>query len=330
MKAVRFDGPGAVSLVDVSSRDLAPTEVALAIDRVGVCATDLHIFHGTFPTAVYPLTPGHEATGVVARVGDAITDLAPGTRVVLDPGMPCHRCRYCRRGRLNLCARRRAFGVTDDGAATAELVVPAANCFAVADSTPAAAAVLGEPLACVVHAFDLVAPPAGHSVLVYGAGTVGLMAALVARTLGAASISVVDLNSGRLEQARAVGADGASTDAAALSEQRFDLVVDATGAAPAIADGLTRVDRGGHFLQIGVARPDATVAVAPYELFAREMTIAGSMTTSRSFPRAVALLDAGAIAPDIFTAQPYSLDRYSEAMLAAERGDTAKVTIQPH
>jgi len=98
----------------------------------------------------------------------------------------------------------------------------------------------------------------------------------------------------------------------------------------AINDGLTRVDRGGHFLQIGVAKPDATVALSPYELFAREMSIAGSMTTSRSFPRAIALLDAGAIDPDIFTAAPFALDQYSQAMEAAERGDTAKVTVRPH
>jgi 2-desacetyl-2-hydroxyethyl bacteriochlorophyllide A dehydrogenase len=329
MKAVRFDGPGRISLGDLQQRDLGDNEVGVAIDRVGICATDLHIFHGTFPTATYPITPGHEATGVVARVGAAVEGLTVGTRVVLDPGIPCRRCPLCRRGRFNLCVNRRAFGVTENGAATAELVAPVEQFLPMAASTPADAAVLGEPLACVVHAFDLVPPPGGSSVLIFGAGTVGLLATILARQLNAAHVAVVDLNEGRLDRARAVGAHSATTSSAGLAFERFDLVIDATGAPPAIADGIARVERGGAFLQIGVAHPEALVDLSPYQIFARELTVAGSLTTRNSFPRAVAMLDAGVVDHTLFTGSPLSLDRYSEAIAAAEGGATPKVTVSP-
>lgn len=329
MKAVRFDRPGSISLADRPSRDLGDDDVAIAVDRVGICATDLHIHHGTFPTAAYPITPGHEATGIVTRIGSNVDGLATGTRVLLDPGIPCRRCRLCRRGRFNLCANRRAYGVTDDGAATEELVVPAEQVFAVAPTTPSGAAVLGEPLACVIHAFDLVDAPAGADVLVYGAGTVGLLATTVARRLGARHVEVVELNERRLERARTVGADVATATVSALEVERFDLVVDATGAAPAIADGIGRLERGGTFLQIGVAHPEAVVELSPYQLFARELKLAGSLTTRHSFPRAIAMLDAGIVDPDLYTADPLPLDRYLDAIAEAERGETSKVTVAP-
>ncbi|MFI8595571.1 alcohol dehydrogenase catalytic domain-containing protein [Microbacterium sp. NPDC078428] len=327
MKSVRFEAPGDIGVVDEHSRDPGEGEVAVRIDRIGICATDLHMMHGTFPTARYPVTPGHEATGVVAEIGAGVQSLTAGTRVILDPGLPCHDCRQCRRGTFNLCTRRRAFGVTEDGAATEQLVVPAQNLYAVSSEVPAGAAVLGEPLACVIHAFDLVPSPAAGSVLVYGAGTVGLLAAVVARRLGAADVSIIDLNTTRLDRAQEIGVDAAQTAADRLAEERFDIVVDATGAAPAISDGLGRVGRGGSFLQIGVARPDALVSISPYELFAREMRVAGSMTTRFSFPPAVAMLEEGAIPHHLITGTPFSLDQYAEALAAAERGDQPKVTV---
>lgn len=329
MKAVRFDAPGVISLTEHPRADLGPGDVAVAVDRVGICATDLHIFHGSFPTATYPITPGHEATGVVTRIGDRVSDLAAGTRVVIDPGIPCHRCALCRRGRFNLCENRRAYGITENGAATEELVVPATHLHPVAPSTPADAAVLAEPLACVVHAFDLIPSPAGSSVIVYGAGTVGLLAVILAQRLNARTVAVIDVNEARLESARAVGAHQTATSADAAGLDRVDLVIDATGAPAAIADGLGRLERGGTFLQIGVAHPEATVALTPYQMFARELTIAGSLTTRHSFPRAIAMLDAGAVNHTLFTSTPLALDQYAEAVAAAEGGTTPKVTVCP-
>ncbi len=328
MEAVIIDQPGSVRVAEVEPPAPAAGEVRLRVELVGICATDVHILHGSFPTAGYPITPGHEAVGVVESLGAGVAELAIGDRVVIDPGVPCGVCRLCRQGRLNLCEHRNAIGITLTGASAELVTVPAPNCHRVLPGTEPRAAVLTEPLACVVHAFDLVRDPAGADVLVYGGGTIGLLAAFVARSLGAASVSVIELDAARAPKAARAGFSSAAS-ADALPQQDWGLVVDATGAVPAIRDGVTRLQRGGTLLQIGVARPEAILELHPYEVFQKELTITGSLTTRYSFPRALDLLARGAVDADVILGEPFPLTQYAEAIDSAGRGETLKVTIAP-
>jgi 2-desacetyl-2-hydroxyethyl bacteriochlorophyllide A dehydrogenase len=328
MRAVIIDAPSEVRVAEVEPRTPAPGEVRIQVSLVGICATDVHILHGTFPTASYPITPGHEVTGRVVEVADDVRSVAVGDTVVVDPGLPDMTCRLCREGRFNLCENRNAIGITLTGGAAEFVTVPAMNCHLVLEGTPAGSEILAEPLACVVHAFDLVRSAEGEDVLIYGAGTIGLLAAIVARSRGAKSVSVVELDVDRGAKAEAVGAF-AATDASSFGRDDWGLVVDATGAAPAIMDGLSRLRRGGSLLQIGVARPDATIDVKPYQLFQRELTMVGSLTTRNSFPRSLALLASGAVDHHLITGEPFGLDEYPEAIASAGRGQTLKVTVAP-
>lgn len=328
MRAVSIDAPGSLRVVESARPEPGEGEVLIAVELVGICATDVHILHGSFPSASYPITPGHEVTGRVAAVGAGVETLAVGDAVVVDPGLPCGACRSCRTGRPNLCEHRQAIGITRSGGAAESVIVPAGNCHRVLPGTPEGAAVLAEPLACVVHAFDLVRPVQGQDVLIYGAGTIGLLAGIVAGSLGAASVSFVELDGDRAARAERIHAAFAGS-ADDLDGSEWDLVVDATGAGPAIADGLTRLRRGGTLLQIGVARPDTTVALSPFQLFQRELSVVGSMTTRYSFPRALSLLAGGTVDHTLLTGEPYSLADYATAIDAAGRGRTLKVTVDP-
>jgi len=327
VRAVVIEAPGRVAVTDVDPAAPGRGEVAVAVERVGICATDVHILHGGFPTATYPLTPGHEVAGRISKLGSDVEGLAVGDPVVIDPGLPCLRCRLCREGRLNLCEHRQAIGVTRTGGAAESVIVPAGNCHRVLAGTPDGAAVLAEPLACVVHALDLVRSPQGQDVLIYGAGAIGVLAAMVARAWGAASVSFVELADGRRQRAGTLGRSAASADG--LGGADWGLVIDATGAVPAIRDGLGRLRRGGTFLQIGVAAPDAVVEVRPYDLFQRELTMVGSLTTRYSFPRALSLLREGAIDASLLLDAPLALDRYAEAIDSSGHSETLKVTVAP-
>ncbi len=328
MKAVSIDQPSSVRVIEAAPRDPAPHEVRIKVSLVGICATDAHILHGGFPTAKYPVRPGHEVTGLVDAIGEEVTGLRIGDRVVLDPGVPCRVCRLCREGRFNLCEDRNAVGITLEGGAADSLTVPAENCYRIASEVPPEAAVLTEPLACVVHAFDLVRPPAGVDVLIFGAGAIGMLAGFVARALSAASVSLIDLDPIRVERAKSAGFEAASS-ADELPHQDWGLAVDATGAIPAMRDALTRLRRGGTLLQIGVARPDATLEIKPYEIFARELTIVGSLTTRYSFPRAIALLERGAVDASLIVGMPFPVSDYAKAIYSAGQGATLKVTVAP-
>ncbi|WP_162606290.1 alcohol dehydrogenase catalytic domain-containing protein [Jiangella asiatica] len=321
--------PGSVRVGPADDPRPGPGEVTVEVALTGICGTDLHILDGEFATARFPVTPGHEVTGSVVEAGPGVTGPRPGDRVVVDPGVPCRACAWCREGRLNLCANRLAIGVSLPGGAAELVAVPAINCHVVDPAVDDRTAVLTEPLACVLHAFDLAPSPAAAEVLVYGAGTVGLLTAQMARRLGADRVTVVDPNESRLPGARKAGADEALPDARESAVDAWPLVLDASGAGPAIGDGLRRLRRGGTFVQIGVAAPTTEVPLSPYEVFAGELTIRGSMTTRDTFARAVRTLVAGAVDTSMIVGTAVPLSRYAEALDLARSGESLKVVVEP-
>jgi len=328
MRAVRVEGPGVVRVVQVPEPVPGVGEVVVGVDLVGVCGTDVHLVDGHFPTARFPVVPGHEVTGTVVALGPEV-DLRVGQSVVVDPGMPCGTCVLCRRGRLNLCERRNAVGITVDGGAAEQVLVPAANCHVVPEGVPASAAVLTEPLACVLHALEQVPVPVGRRVLVYGAGPIGLLALQVLRHLAVDCVDVVDLNPDRLAVAQGLGADSAVVPGQVPDRRDWDLVVDATGAPAAITDGLSRLQRGGVFLQVGVAPEEETVPVSPYQVFSRELTIVGSLTTRHTFPGALRLLAGGIIDTGTIVEAPVPLTRYDEVVAQVRGGGALKAVVNP-
>src|SRR3954447_14525243 len=172
MRAVVYDRPGHFEVLQVPVPEPGPGEVRLQVLAAGVCGTDLHLHAGEFGPS-YPLIPGHELVGeVIAAVPGPGAELL-GHRVVVDNTAACGRCVECRRARPAFCRRLVAQGVNAPGG-FAEFVAAAADrCFVVNDLEPDTA-VFAEPTACVVHGLDVLRPPAGADVLVFGAGPTGL------------------------------------------------------------------------------------------------------------------------------------------------------------
>jgi len=298
----------------------------------GICGTDLHILKGEFAPTL-PIVPGHELAGTVVAIGPGVNDdlgLAEGQHVAVDPSLYCHECHFCRAGHENLCERWGAIGVTVAGGAAEYVAVPAANCVRLPSHIAPADATLIEPLACAVRGYDLVTSRFGSRVLIYGAGTMGLMMAQLAVRGGAAGVDVVDVNPERLVAARKLGTSNAVTDAASLERPfGWDLVVDATGNVAAIQDGLGRVAPGGTFLQFGVADYDAQVTISPYRIYNKEITIVGSMAILRSYERAADLFAAGLLDPGMLITDRYPLEKYADAIAAFQQGAGLKTQVIP-
>jgi 2-desacetyl-2-hydroxyethyl bacteriochlorophyllide A dehydrogenase len=325
MRAVVMSAPGEVAVTTLADPVPEPGQVVVEVAAVGLCGTDLHVLAGEH--GVLPVVPGHEVSGTVVARGEGARGLQVGDRVAVDPNLPCNACRQCRRGRSNLCPQLGALGVTTAGGAAELMAAPAASCVVLPEHLDLLAATLVEPLSCAVHAYDVLRAELGSRVLLYGAGTMGLMMLSLAQRTGAASVDVVDLNADRLARAERVGCTSATTHAP--EGQHWDVVVDCTGSTQAVQDGLARLAPGGTFLQLGVTSPDARVELSPYDVFRREITVKGSMAVLHSFQRAVDLLAAGVVDPGLLITAQRPLQEYGEALAAFGRGEGLKTQVLP-
>jgi 2-desacetyl-2-hydroxyethyl bacteriochlorophyllide A dehydrogenase len=298
-----------------------------------MCGTDVHIAEGEFPPTPYPIVPGHEFAGEVVSIGDDVDDIAVGMQVAVDPSLFCGHCDYCRVQRGNLCRNWNAIGDTVDGAFAELVKAPARNAYELPKGTSARAGALVEPLACAVHGVRRLEPGTGDSVLITGAGTMGLLLLQLLGQGGAANVTVVDRNERRLELARSLGAAAVETDVgAAAGEHRdgFDCVVDATGVPAVVQQGLDAVRRGGKLMIFGVAPEAARVEVSPFRIYNDEITLIGSMAVLYTFVQAIELLRAGNVQTEPLLTHTFALDEFEDALATMRAGDGLKIQVLPN
>lgn len=329
MRAVVMEEPGKPVVTTMDDPAPGSGEVVIAVESCGICGTDLHIYDGDFAPTPYPIVPGHEFAGEVVALGVDVDDVSEGAFVAIDPSLFCGACVQCRRGRGNLCERWGAVGVTAPGAFAEFVRVPRANVYPLPDGVPRRWGALVEPVSCCVHALDRLPLRAGDTVLLYGAGTMGLLLGQLLRRADVAALQVVDINPARLPLAQRLCADAAATSADEFDEDGWDVVIDATGAVPAIHDGLARVRRGGTFLVFGVAPEDATTPFSPFTVYNSEISIIGSMAVLHSYGRAVDLVAAGAIDGDALLSEPLPLEDFPRGLERVRAGEGLKTSIAP-
>jgi 2-desacetyl-2-hydroxyethyl bacteriochlorophyllide A dehydrogenase len=343
MRAAVIKSVGEIGIENVDDPTPGPREVVVRVEAVGLCGTDLHILQGEFAPSL-PLIPGHEFAGVVVALGTEVDTVAEGDRVAVDPSLYCFECHYCRLGKNNLCLHWGGIGVTTSGGAAEFVAVPAANCVRLPESVSTGDATLIEPLSCAVRGYDVLASQLGAHVLIYGAGTMGLMMLELAKRVGAVSVDLVDVNAERLKVAAKLGCSRIATSADELELTGggtpanwgvaggggWELVVDATGNANAIQDGLGRVGPGGTFLQFGVADYAARATIDPYRIYNKEITITGSMAVLHSYERAADLFASGVLDPKVFITDRYPLAQYSDAIEAFKGGAGLKTQVLPN
>jgi 2-desacetyl-2-hydroxyethyl bacteriochlorophyllide A dehydrogenase len=289
MRAVRARAPGEIHLEEVARPDPGPEDVVVRVRACGICGTDLHWYHGTFP--VPGVCPGHEIAGEVAAAGARVRTLREGDAVALEGIVGCAECAACRSGAYHLCRRLGIVGMTIPGGFADYVCLPARHCFPTPHGVPAPIAALSEPLAVAVHGVRLASLDLGARVLVLGAGTIGLMAVVAARAGGAGEVVVTARRSQQREAARRLGADrvfgdteGAALDAFAR-EFPIDVVIETVGGtADTLAVAIGACRPGGTICVLGVFT--GTMPLAPTMLVAKELTVKGSMVYNRRDGRA--------------------------------------------
>jgi threonine dehydrogenase-like Zn-dependent dehydrogenase len=262
-------------------------EVRVRVSACGVCGTDLHFFRSGLLRA--GLTPGHEIAGTVDRSGPGVAGFAAGQPVVIEPLRACGECASCREGRDSICPELRLFGIHENGGMAEYLVVPAHRLFRVSQGLDPRIAALAEPVAVVLHGLRRARFAAGQRVLVLGAGTVGLLGVLAARSLGARDVWLAARHAHQAELGRAFGATRLLTEAEAtpqaLASQAksagADLVLETVGGtADTLRAAGAALAPGGTVGVLGVFL--GSVNLDPYPLLLKEATLAWSNCYARS------------------------------------------------
>ncbi|PCK88076.1 zinc-binding dehydrogenase [Rhizobium sophoriradicis] len=303
MEAICYTEKGIAVTKALPLPELRPGHALVRVRAAGLCHTDIDVLHGRYGEGRFPLVPCHEYAGVIEAVAGDVSSLAVGARVVVDPNLPCGTCRACRKGLTNLCRDLKAYGVTEDGGFAEYSLVRTDHLHEIGNLDFNLAA-LAEPLACVLNGLGSAGLRAGtagtETALVFGAGPIGLLLALSLKAEGVSSVTVADINEGRLAFAERLGLETAVSGSEALAGRRrsFDFVADATGVARVVEGMIGFATDGGTVLVFGVCSPDQRISIAPFEIFRRQIRFAGSHSLNRNIPQALDLLrrDTGAMA----------------------------------
>lgn len=310
-------------------------EVLVRVTAVGTCGSDTHYYeHGRVGDFVVraPLVLGHEAAGVVVECGSAVTRHGPGSRVSLEPGVPCARCAQCRAGRYNLCPDVRFFATPPvDGAFCEYVTMHEDFAHAVPEELTDEAAALVEPLSVGVWACRKARVAPGSRVLVTGAGPIGLVSAQVARAFGATEVVVSDVSPRRLELAAELAAtttlDVRRTPVAEAGYEP-DVLLECSGRPAAAAEAIRVVSPAGRVVLVGMGGDEMPLPLA--HLQTREIELTGTFRYANTWPTALSLAASGAVDLDRLVTHRFGLDGVADALTVSGRDDTAvKAVVRP-
>ena len=345
MKAIRLHGPADLRLEQLPRpADPGPGQILLRSKAVGICGSDLHTYQDgrIGSTALQgPLVLGHEFAGVVDAVDEKVIDgngspLQIGTPVAVDPAQPCGHCELCERGHPNLCNNIRFLGLyPDDGALQEHLLVPASTCFPIPAGTDFGVGTLLETLGVALHAVDLANIRVGDSCAILGAGPIGLCILQIVKLAGANPIFVADKFDWRLELARKLGAtttincdrqDTVKEIEKATQGRGVDVAIEAAWADQSIQQATDLARNGGRLVLVGI--PGNDVLILKHSVARRKgLTIRMARRMKHVYPRAIGLLNRGAVDLSSLISHRFPLDRAADAFAMNNRYEKGVVKV---
>ena len=199
--------PGEIIFREIPKPEPASDEVVVKIMKIGVCGSDIHVYHGKHPFTKYPVTQGHEVSGCVVSVGSDVHDLSVGQKVTIEPQVYCGKCYPCRHGKYNLCEELKVMGFQTTGTASEYFAVKASKVTPIPESMTYNEGAMIEPLAVTVHAARRAGDLTGQKVVILGAGPIGILLAQSVKAFGASEVMITDVSDYRLRLASECGAD---------------------------------------------------------------------------------------------------------------------------
>lgn len=331
MKAILLNAVEQMKVGDTAVPVPKEDEVLIKVKAAGLCGSDFHIYHGTYP-AVYPLIQGHEFSGVIEQVGKNVKGWKAGQRVTADPNIYCHHCYYCLNSQENMCENAQASGVTRDGAFAEYVAVPASQLYELPENISFEEGALIEPLACAIYGVKRLQPEYGGKAVVFGAGPMGLLLLKALNIAGMSQVAIVDLDPVCLERAAAMGAAKTFRDIGEVKKaypRGFDVVVDATGNPKVIGQMFGVAAKRARILQFGCADTNTMVPISPYQIYANDWTYIGTCTAVHTYSQAIDLVSQGKIRVKDVISQVVSMETLAEYLADGKPAGTMKIVMKP-
>ncbi len=307
MKAAVFEEVGVVKVKEVPVPEIAPHEVLIRVKYTGICGTDWSIYNGWYSADKLPMIPGHEFSGVIAKVGSQVKGYKEGDRVTADINMSCGTCYYCIRGDRLLCPNFTQLGIHTDGTFAEYVKAPGANLHHLPDNLSFETGAFIEPVSCVIHAAKALNARLGSSIAIIGDG-LGVLHARMAVLRACAPVIIIGNNEKRLGIAKAMGADvtiNVNSGVDIVEEVRkltdgrgVDYAIEAVGKTKTYEQAFAMLRRGGVLSAFGITEEQDTMQIRPFEFVLGEKKVTGSCAGIGSdWPDAITLLSNGRIDP---------------------------------
>jgi (R,R)-butanediol dehydrogenase/meso-butanediol dehydrogenase/diacetyl reductase len=351
MKAARFHGPGDIRIEDVPEPQVQPGTVKVEVEWCGICGTDLHEYlegpifapTGEAPHPLtgesIPITLGHEFAGVVHELGEGVTDLRVGDRVVVEPYLVCGTCDACRQGRYNVCQSLGFIGLSGQGGGFSQFVVAERRWIHPLGELGTDVGALVEPLAVAYHAVRLSGAQPGHTALVFGAGPIGLVTTAALRAAGVEEIIVVEPADVRKAKAPGAGADHIIDPTqvevvAAVHEltkgRGADVSFECAGIDQVLRSAIQSTRVGGTCVNVAIWGHEASVAMN--DLVFREVNLLGSLAYANDHPATIEMIASGKVDPYQFITGRIDLDdivKLGFEELIENKEENVKILVRP-
>ncbi|WP_242965110.1 zinc-dependent alcohol dehydrogenase family protein [Petroclostridium xylanilyticum] len=340
IKALVYTEPRKFNIIEAETPKCKENQVLIKVVTCGICKTDVHIHNGEF-ISQFPLTPGHEFTGVVEFVGSKVTAFKKGDRVVADNTILCGECYYCRRNQPLYCENFYSLGCTGPGGFAEYVVVNQDKVFKISDNLSFDQAAFAEPTACAIHGMDMIDVQNGDNILIFGAGPTGIILAQLLKYGGAGNLVVAAPSKFKLDIIEELGIGETvvmdrqdesvhEKKIKSMYPRGFDIIIDATGASTVTQQCFKYAKKGSKIVIYGVCNDADRITISPYEIFSNEYKIIGSFAQTHCFDRAVNALEKGIVKVDKLVSHRFSLDEYSKGLETVMSGkQSLKVLINP-
>jgi 2-desacetyl-2-hydroxyethyl bacteriochlorophyllide A dehydrogenase len=343
LKALVIEKPNVFEVQEVPYPEPGSGEVTIQVKACCVCGTDQHLIKGDVSNTVYPMIPGHEFSGRVDKIGPGVVDVNVGDVVSIEPFIACGHCHFCKTGDYNACLNGRVIGMSAsteniklDGGFAEYVTVPQKNVYVFKNASYHEASFLPN-LNTVTYGLRKSGFQPGDSILIIGAGTMGLLYVQLAKANGSPIVAITDMAQNRLDLAKELGADEAiiadenqDENIKKITRYGFDVVVECVGMAKLVEQTFYYVRNKGKIIFFGMAPKDQVAKVSPLEITTRNLEIIGSFSSTFCGQTATDLIDNDIIKISPLITHTFPLSEFEKAVEQARRpGECIRVIVEP-